>query len=151
MCRRRERRDGRRTHDAAEEDVMKSRPIAALTALAASLALMTGPALAHHSFAMFDRSKEVRLEGTVKEFSWTNPHSWIEIAVPNAGGDPVTWAIEMTSPNNLVGDGWKRTTLQPGDKVVLFVYPLKSGEPGGSFVAVRLADGKFLGTGAPRN
>ena len=129
---------------------MKTHSIAALTALVAALALAAAPALAHHSFAMFDRSKEVRLEGTVKEFSWTNPHSWIEIAAPSADGEAVTWAIEMTSPNNLVGDGWKRTTLQPGDKVVLFIYPLKSGEPGGSFVAVRLADGKFLGTGAPR-
>jgi hypothetical protein len=115
------------------------------SALALVIALAAAaPALAHHSFAMFDRSREVRLDGTIKEFRWINPHSWITVTVPATGGEPVDWQIEMTSPNNLVMAGWKRTSLNPGDKVVMFVYPLKDGGSGGSFVRVQFPDGRVL-------
>ena len=104
-----------------------------------------GPALAHHSYAMFDRDKELKLEGTIKDFAWTNPHSWIEIDVANASGGTDTWGVECNSPNNLARMGWKSTSLKPGDKVTISIHPLRSGEKGGSFMKVTFPDGHVLG------
>jgi hypothetical protein len=106
---------------------------------------MAGSALAHHSAGAIDRTKSLTLNGTVKEFRWANPHSWIDLDVPNDKGSVETWSVEMTSPTFLVRAGWKSTTLKKGDKVSVTVRPLRSGEPGGVFVSVTLADGKVLG------
>jgi hypothetical protein len=119
------------------------------------LVLMTAmatPAFAHHSAAGIDRSKTVALVGTVKQFGWQNPHSWMEIEVANETGVVTTWKVEMTSPAFLIRAGWKATTLKPGDKVTVKVNPLKDGEPGGLFQSVTLADGSTLTerAGAPR-
>ncbi|MCB5426660.1 hypothetical protein H0274_15470 [Altererythrobacter sp. CC-YST694] len=113
-------------------------------ALAAALLAPAGAAFAHHSYAMFDMNKTVPLEGTVVKFKWQNPHAFIEIDVP-VKGQTERWAIEMTSPNNLTNEGWKRTTLKTGDKVTLKIHPLRNGSKGGSYVAVRKADGFMLG------
>ena len=117
-----------------------------LIALAAvGSALTAGPALAHHSYAMFDTTKELKLSGTVKNFYWTNPHSAIEIDVPNAAGGVDTWGVECNSPNNLARMGWKSTSLKPGDKVTISIHPLRSGEKGGSFMYITFPDGHTLG------
>jgi hypothetical protein len=105
---------------------------------------VTGPASAHHSFAMFDRDKEVTLVGTVREFQWTNPHAFIEMDVPDPKGTPEKWAIELNSPNNLTRQGWKSSMLKPGDKVSLTMNPLRDGKKGGLFVSVVLPDGKVI-------
>ena len=107
------------------------------------------PALAHHSFAMFDRQKEITLKGTVKEFQWTNPHSFIEIEVVDPQGAMASYSIEMNSPNNLTRQGWKSTSLKPGDKVSVTMNPLRDGSAGGLFVTVQLPDGRFLGERPP--
>ena len=112
--------------------------------LLAALALGTVPASAHHSYSMFDMKKTVAMEATVTKFKWQNPHSFILADVKAADGVE-NWAIEMTSPNNLVQEGWKRTSLKPGDKVTLYVHPLRSGAKGGSYVGVKLANGSKLG------
>jgi hypothetical protein len=123
----------------------RSSAVLGLIAAASLLsAFGAAPALAHHSFAMFDRQKEITLKGTVKEFQWTNPHSFIEIEVPEAGTIN-TYSIEMNSPNNLTRQGWKSSSLKPGDKVVLLMNPLRDGSRGGLFVSVQLPDGKVLG------
>jgi hypothetical protein len=109
-----------------------------------ALALLAGPALAHHSGAMFDRKKEAVLNGVIKEFGWNNPHSWIRIMVPDATGALKEWTVEMGPPSFLARAGWTKNTLKPGDKVELKVYPLYSGAAGGAFKAVTLADGKVL-------
>ena len=115
-----------------------------LIAMAFALAL-AAPALAHHSPAAFEAQKTVTLTGVVKEFRWQNPHSWIEIMVPNEKGQEVLWAFELTSPTYLVRSGWKSTTLKPGDKVTVTGRPLKSGEPGSAiFTSLTLADGRVL-------
>ena len=104
------------------------------------------PAFAHHSPAAFEPQKTVTLVGTVKEFRWQNPHTWIEVLVPNDKGEQVLWAVELTSPTYLVRAGWKSNTLKPGDKVTIVGRPLKSGEPGSAiFTSVTLADGRTLG------
>ncbi len=121
---------------------MKS-PLIAFAAV--GLLAAAGPAFAHHSYAMFDRDKELKLSGTVKNFYWTNPHSAIEIDVPNASGAVETWGVECNSPNNLARMGWKANSLKPGDKVTVSIHPLRSGEHGGSFMYVTFPDGHVLG------
>jgi len=116
-----------------------------LGCLAMGTLMFAGPALAHHSFAMFDRDKQVSLTGTVADFQWTNPHSWIELDVPNPAGGSDKWGVELNSPNNLARQGWRSTALKPGDKVTVVLNPLRSGEHGGLFLQVTLPDGKILG------
>ena len=102
-------------------------------------------AAAHHSFAMFDQTQQVTLKGTVSEFQWTNPHAWIHLDVPNANGVKDTWQVELNSPNNLKRQGWKSTSVKPGDQVTLVLNPLKDGSKGGLFVSITLPDGSVLG------
>jgi hypothetical protein len=111
----------------------------------AVLALFCTPAYVHHSGAMFDMSKEVKISGTIVEFHWTNPHSSFTVSVPNSNGTTSVWAVEMNSPNNLVRVGWKRTTIKPGDKVTVTVRPLRDGAPGGQYVSIVLPNGQSLG------
>jgi hypothetical protein len=108
--------------------------------VAAAIMVVAVPVAAHHSFAMFDRQAERWIEGTVTEFQWTNPHTFIQVAVPQ-NGRTVVWSLEGGSPNILSRNGWRRTALRPGDKVRMLIYPLRNGEPGGSFVEVHKDDG----------
>ena len=111
--------------------------------LAAAL-LAPLPSSAHHSYAMFDMQKTVALEATVVRFKWQNPHAFIEAdAAPRGGRE--RWSIEMTSPNNLAQEGWRRTSLKQGDRATIWVHPLRSGARGGSYVGVRLPNGSTLG------
>ena len=112
-------------------------------ALAAAL-LAPLPSLAHHSYAMFDMQKTVALQATVVRFKWQNPHAFIEADAAARTGTE-RWSIEMTSPNNLAQEGWKRTSLKPGDRVTIYVHPLRSGARGGSYAGVRFANGSTLG------
>jgi hypothetical protein len=105
---------------------------------------MAGSAYAHHSMEGFDRDKNVTLAGTVKQFKWANPHSWIELEVPNDKGTVETWNIEMTAPFVLIRAGWRASSLKPGDKVTVVGHPQKTGEPGALFVSVTLANGETL-------
>ena len=102
---------------------------------------------AHHSPVMFDRSVRKTLVGTVVEFAWMNPHASIQLDVPGEGGT-VRWGVELGSPNSMVRNGWRSSLLKPGDKVTVVVNPLKSGELGGIFVSITLADGRTLGGNA---
>ena len=118
---------------------------ATLTALSIAACAPAGLALAHHSFAMFDQSRQVSIVGTVKEFQWTNPHAFIEV-IDSAG---VLWSVELNSPNNLIRQGWKRNALKTGDKVTVVINPLRDGRNGGLFNAVTLPDGTVLGNPKP--
>ena len=101
--------------------------------LALALMVVAAPAAAHHSFAMFDRDKPLALEGTVKDFQWTNPHVWIQVMVADAKGVDQEWGVECTSVNFMRRQGWDRTSLKPGDKIKLVIFPLKDGSHGGQF------------------
>lgn len=103
---------------------------------------LAGSAYAHHSMAGFDRKKTVNLVGTIRQFKWANPHSWIEMEVPNDKGGTDVWNVEMTSPAVLIRAGWKSNLIKPGDKVTVACHPLQTGEPGGIFVSVTLASGQ---------
>jgi hypothetical protein len=111
-----------------------------------ALGVVAGPAFAHHSFAMFDDKKVMTLRGTVKEFQWTNPHTWIQLNVRGEGGAVQEWSIEGGSVNSLSRQGWKRNTLKVGDEITVMVHPLKSGDPGGSFMSAVFADGSPVGS-----
>lgn len=119
--------------------------------LAALILSAAVPASAHHSFAMFDRSKKITTVATVTQFQWTNPHSWIEIDVPNSNGSTDHWSIECNSPNNLSRQGWHSNSLKPGDKITIMFWPLRSGEKGGLFIALTLANGQVLDEAAFRS
>ena len=114
------------------------------------LAIAAVPALAHHSFAMFDQRKVMTLEGKVHEFQWTNPHSFIELDVTTAG-KARRWSIELNSPNNLTRQGWRRTSLKAGETISVRIAPLRNGQPGGLFLDLRKADGRVLDSGLPKN
>jgi len=116
---------------------------ALVTATAAAL-VGAGSAAAHHSTAMFDMNKNVVLQGTIKEFQWTNPHTWIVFEVPNAAGGTDEYGIEGMSPNYLARTGWDKHTLSSGDKVELTIHPLKDGRKGGFNVSVKKADGTVM-------
>lgn len=93
------------------------------------------PAAAHHSFAMYDPNVLVTLDGTVKEFQWTNPHAllWV-VGTDKEGEPPQLWTIELpTSPGNLSRLGWTKHTLTPGDRITVELNPLRDGQHGGSF------------------
>lgn len=120
--------------------------VAALVVVGAVLAVAI-PAAAHHSFAMFDQRKIMTLQGTVTQFQWTNPHAFIQLDA--TGG--THWAIELNSPNNLKRQGWNRTSLKAGDRVTVRLNPLRDGKPGGLFLDVRLADGRTLDSGLPKD
>jgi hypothetical protein len=91
---------------------------------------------------MFDQEKTVELQGVVKEFQWTNPHSWLVVNVTNAQGQVAEWGLEMGSPGGLARRGWRPKTFVPGDKVTFKAHPLRDGEPGGQFISVIAPDGK---------
>jgi Family of unknown function (DUF6152) len=115
--------------------------LVSLTAIAA--AALAGPAIAHHSFAMFDAEKTVTLEGTVKEFEWVNPHSWLRIMVNDEKtGQPAAWALELSSPSRLVTMGMRADSLKPGDVVSVTFHPMKNGSRSGQFMQAVLPGGK---------
>ena len=120
-----------------------------LTATAAAVwVLLVASVVAHHSPVMFDRGVRKTLVGTVVEFAWMNPHASIQLDVANESGATDRWGVELGSPNSMVRNGWRSSLLKPGDKVTVVVNPLKSGELGGIFVSITLADGRTLGGNA---
>ena len=121
----------------------------ALRALVIGATVLGGsvvPATAHHSAAMFDATKLVLLRGTVRSFSYMNPHSWISVDAIADGKDAAArWDVEATSPTTLARIGVTEKTLKPGDKVTLGIRPLRDGRRAGAFVFVVTADGKNYG------
>ena len=116
--------------------------------IASGFLFTTLPADAHHSFAMFDLGKDVTVDAVVKEVQFTNPHVWLQILVADDKGGQTEWSIESGAPGMMLRNGWKLSTLKPGDKVTLTMHPLKNGSPGGSLVRVKVPDGRTLGPGA---
>lgn len=111
----------------------------------AILVLFSGAAFAHHSFAAFDITKEVRISGTVAEVQYTNPHVWLFVDVVAAQGGTETWAIEAGGPNILLRAGWKANTVKVGDKVDVTIHPMRdTGKRGGSLISIVLPDGKTI-------
>lgn len=96
---------------------------------------LAGPAQAHHSFAMFDPQRSLTLQGTVREFQWTNPHCFIQLLVQTPDG-PVEWSLEMNSPGASMREGWRRNMLNAGDQITVVIHPVRDGTPGGQVLKV---------------
>ena len=106
-------------------------------------------ALAHHSFSMFDRSRTVTLQGTVRQLQWTNPHCFLQVLVEEPAG-PQEWSIEMNSPLDMYRVGWRPGSFQTGEKVTVTFNPLKAGGLGGALVSVVDSSGHVLATTRPQ-
>jgi Family of unknown function (DUF6152) len=111
----------------------------------AGLFVSTLPAIAHHSGAGFNNDKVIEVTGTIKEFQFTNPHSWIQIVVEDAVAQKVEWSLEWGSPNALGRQGIRPSTFPPGAKVTARLHPMLNGAPAGGFVGAKFADGHTIG------
>ena len=118
----------------------------AMFVAAGVLALTAGSTLAHHSFAMFDKDHQIDLEGTVREFRFANPHTFIYLVVKQEDGSTETWSLEGQSPAALVRAGWNGKTLKAGDELKMRIAPLRSGAPGGAWAPSQTTfrDGRVL-------
>ena len=109
----------------------------------AAVSALVAPALAHHSFAMFDAQKTVTVQGTVKEFEWTNPHAWLRVTVKDEKtGTNMVWAFELSSPARLKTMGMSADSVKRGDPVSVTFHPMKDGARGGQFIEALLPGGK---------
>jgi hypothetical protein len=107
------------------------------------ISLLSVPTLAHHSFAMFDQTQKVTIQGTVADVQWTNPHVWIEVNVENDNGEIELWGVEFTSRVHLTRRGFPRNNIGPGDEVEFVLSPYVDGRPGGRFYTVKFANGEY--------
>jgi hypothetical protein len=116
-----------------------------LLGAAAMALILANNATAHHSFAMFDQTKTLTLNGTVKSWQWTNPHTWLVVTVKDDKGEVQEWNIEGQSPSVLRGEqGYSRDIMKPGDKVIVRIHPRGDGTLGGSLMGVTDPSGKAL-------
>jgi hypothetical protein len=115
-------------------------------AIVAAVALVAGAAQAHHSFAMFDMTREVTVNGTVRQFQWTNPHAYIQLMAKDEQGRDVEWSMEMGAPMYLYARGWRPSSLKSGMQIKVTLNPLRNGRPGGVVRDVTTPDGKPIGT-----
>jgi Family of unknown function (DUF6152) len=103
--------------------------------------LITAPAIAHHSTAMFDDQKTITLSGTIKEFQYTNPHSWLLVEVKDADGKVTTWGFEAEGPTTLMRSGIRKSSLPVGATITVTGNPMKDGRPAAAMISGKLADG----------
>ena len=119
-------------------------PVSILSLAALATFGLAGSAQAHHSVQMFDLQKEIQVTGTVKEFQYTNPHSWLIVDVENKDGSVTTWGFEAEGPGILMRAGIMRNSLPPGTKVTVTSHPMKDGRPAGTWIKLVTAEGKEM-------
>ena len=114
-----------------------------------ALALVGAPVvlLAHHGSAIYDNTKTLVLQGTVTEWSWTNPHCLLEFDVTDDKGTAVHWVAEVSNPTDMINLGWSKNMFKPGDKVTVTTTPAKNGQPIGAIKAVEINGKTFKGVG----
>jgi Family of unknown function (DUF6152) len=128
------------------------RPIRATVILGAlSGVSAVAPAIAHHSFGLYDMGRTVEIDGTVAQMEWSNPHCWLFVQVGSSAAADRGYGFEMTSVGEMTRRGWKKNAVKPGDKVKVRFHPLRDGRTGGLMMAVITADGRAIGRapGAP--
>jgi hypothetical protein len=128
---------------------MTSGPTGGLIALLCVFAAAPLPALAHHSFAMFDINRTTKLSGVVEDFEMINPHGWVQLSALDDQGKARDWSLETAAPNTLKRSGWEPASLHAGDRITVTIHPLKDGTNGGELMSVNLPDGRTLWAGQP--
>jgi hypothetical protein len=125
---------------------------AMLLAGVAGLLFPVMPASAHHAFAAeFDARKGIKVSGTITKLEWTNPHAWLYVDVKDETGKPTNWSFELGSPNGLIREGWRRTSLKQGDQVTIEGFVAEDGSNTANAHSVTLPDGRkvFAGSQGP--
>jgi hypothetical protein len=107
-----------------------------------SIAAMAVPGMAHHSGTMFEKEKTITVEGVVKQFQYTNPHSWLLVDVKNKNGTVTTWGFEAEGPSTLQRAGIRPSDFAVGTKLTITGHPMKDGTPAAVWVDAVRADGK---------
>jgi hypothetical protein len=102
-------------------------------------------ALAHHSPVMFDQTQPRTMTGIVREFQWTNPHSYIQLIVKNDQGQDEEWSLEMGASVYLYNLGWRPSSVTAGDTLTVTIAPLRKGGTGGLLLKAATSDGKLIG------
>lgn len=123
------------------------------TFLITALILLLGnsPQLgAHHSIVEFDYTIAYSVTGRVKELQWTNPHSWVQVLVPDAEGENIEFGFELGAPVFNIRLGWRKDSIKPGDEVTVIYCPSKNGNPRGTLMFIHLPSGEVLSGVAPR-
>ena len=122
-----------------------------LFGVVAGLLIASRPVAAHHGAAAFenDPAKRLVLKGTVVEWIWANPHTFLQFDVKGADGQAVRWVVEASNPPDMINRGWTIRSFKAGDEVTVTVRPVKSGKPVGSIVQVQFADGHVLSANTP--
>jgi hypothetical protein len=113
-----------------------------------TVALMAAPSLAHHSAAMFEATKTITVEGVVKEWQLTNPHSWLIVSVTGKDGKVTEWGFEAEGPSTLLRAGIHPSDLKAGTKITITGRPMKDGQKAAIWVTATRADGKVLNPSA---
>ena len=126
-----------------------SMPLTAGTLLAAAGTLLAIPVCAHHSGEMFEREKTVTLTGTVKEFQYINPHSWLIVDIDNEDGTTTTWGFEAEGPQDLMHGGVRKSDLPPGARITVTARPMRDGRPAGAWSEIVKDDGTLLNWRTP--
>ena len=109
--------------------------------------LTAAPSFAHHSAVMFDDAKEITVTGKVKEFQYTNPHSWLLVDVKNADGSVTTWGFEAEGPSTLMRAGIRKSDFAAGTDITITGHPMKDGRPAAAWIRATRGDGTV---GVPR-
>jgi hypothetical protein len=115
------------------------------SAVVVTLLLQAAPALSHHSNSAYEVQKVITITGVVKEFQWSNPHTWLHVTVDDGQGGKVEWACEGRAPGILLRAGWTRRSLAPGETVTVDMSPAKDGSKTSIIARVTKADGTILG------
>lgn len=123
---------------------MKTGAIVSCAALAVVL-LYAAPALSHHSNSAYEVQKVITITGVVKEFRWSNPHTFLYVVVDDGQGGKVEWSCEGRAPGILGRAGWTRHSLKPGETVTVDMSPAKDGSKTSIIARVTKADGTILG------
>jgi hypothetical protein len=108
------------------------------------VSILPGVATAHHSFAMFDADHTKEIQGTVRDYQWTQPHVWLDVMVQNKSGKLERWGLENQSPAILFRHRWTKESIKEGDKVTVLLHPMKDGTLGGQLLRVTFPDGRVL-------
>ena len=130
------------------------RPRRSPAQLALTVAITVGvlsiaPVLAHHSFAPYEATQQLKLSGVVTEVKWVNPHVYLEVDATDAKtGEKRHWLIECASTSILNRAGWRFNMIKSGDQITAIVSPLRNGEPGALLKQITLADGRKFSNGA---